>query len=78
MNSMKSLQIFHLLTGAYLQVVSDQAWVIALAAFAANWAESLLGALLQGKQNFSWLTNDVVNILQTCVAAYFAMFFIDF
>ena len=61
-----------------IQVAADQAWIIALAAFAANWAESLLGALLQGKKNFDWLSNDVVNILQTCLAAYLAMFFIDF
>lgn len=60
------------------QVSAEQAWILAFAAFAANWAESLLGAFLQGRQQFEWLNNDVVNILQTCLAAYLAMFFIDF
>lgn len=61
-----------------LQVASDQAWIIALAAFAANYAESVLGALLQNRKSFQWLSNDAVNIMQTCLAAYLAMFFIDF
>ena len=60
------------------QVRRDQAWLIALAAFLANWAESVLGAVLQGKERFKWLSNDVVNMLQICLAAYLAMIFIDF
>ena len=60
------------------QVGGDQAWIIAFAAFLANYAESLLGAFLQGKEGYQWLSNDIVNILQTCLAAYLAMFLIDF
>jgi uncharacterized membrane protein len=60
------------------QVQRDQAWLIAGAAFLANWAESILGAVLQGKKQFKWLSNDLVNIFQICLACYLAMFFVDF
>ena len=42
----------------------------ALAAVAANWGESLLGATFQGR--VAWLTNDVVNVLQVSFAAAFS------
>uniref|UniRef100_A0A383VCW5 Dolichol kinase n=1 Tax=Tetradesmus obliquus TaxID=3088 RepID=A0A383VCW5_TETOB len=37
------------------------------AAVAANLLESYLGAALQGR--YAWMTNDVVNVIQTCAAA---------
>jgi uncharacterized membrane protein len=39
----------------------------ATAATVANLFESVLGATLQGR--VGWLTNDAVNVIQTCVAA---------
>ena len=41
--------------------------VVTLAAFFANTLESYIGAGVQGR--VSWLTNDVVNVIQICVAA---------
>ena len=44
---------------------------VIVAAFIANLLESYIGALEQGK--VSWLTNDVVNVIQICIAAGLAM-----
>ena len=44
---------------------------MALAAIVANLAESMLGAVLQGRQ--TWLNNDAVNMLQICFAAALAV-----
>jgi uncharacterized protein (TIGR00297 family) len=40
-----------------------------LAAFIATNIESMLGATLQGKDNLKWLTNDVVNFINTLIGA---------
>ncbi len=40
---------------------------VVVAAFAANIAESYLGAVAQGRVD--WLNNDVVNVLQISLAA---------
>ena len=42
-----------------------------VAAFAANWVESVLGATLQ--DDVPWLTNDVVNVINTAVGAALAV-----
>jgi len=44
-----------------------------MAAFVATTFESMLGALVQGKEGFEWLTNDVVNGLQITLAALVAI-----
>jgi len=41
------------------------------ASFAANYMESVIGAVFQ--DSVSWLTNDVVNMIQICLASIFAM-----
>ena len=43
--------------------------ICVFAAFVATSFESMLGALVQGKQGFDWLTNDVVNGIQISLAA---------
>ena len=43
--------------------------ICVFAAFVATSFESMLGALVQGKQGFDWLTNDVVNGIQITLAA---------
>ncbi len=47
------------------------ATVVAGAAIVANWFESILGAVVQGE--VEWLTNDLVNVTQTVVAALLAV-----
>lgn len=44
-----------------------QAGLVAGSAVAANLFESYLGAAVQGR--VSWLTNDLVNVIQICLAA---------
>jgi uncharacterized membrane protein len=46
-----------------------QAGLVAGAATVANFAESYLGASLQGREGWDWLTNDMVNMLQISLAA---------
>ena len=46
---------------------------VVVAATLANLFESYLGATLQGKQQWLWLTNDVVNMIQISVAAAIAI-----
>ena len=53
------------------QITARGALVATAAAFAANIAESFLGATAQGRA--PWLTNDVVNILQILMAATLAV-----
>ena len=47
--------------------------MVAGAAIAANLFESFLGAVLQGQKGSEWLSNDVVNMIQICIAAALAM-----
>jgi len=44
-----------------------------MAAFVATTFESMLGALVQGKEGYEWLTNDVVNGVQITLAALVAI-----
>ncbi len=50
-----------------VQVYGKEALVVAFAATVANLFESYLGASVQGR--ISWLTNDLVNVIQISVAA---------
>ena len=50
---------------------SLQVGAVVAAAVIANWAESVLGACGQGR--WPWLNNDLVNMLQICLAAGIAM-----
>ena len=56
-----------------MQVTWQQAGVVAGAATAANLFESFLGAVLQGQEGSEWLSNDVVNMIQICIAAALAI-----
>ena len=49
---------------------------ITAASFVANIAESILGASLQGKS--AWLTNDLVNVFQICLASVLSIYLIRF
>lgn len=53
------------------QVDMQGACLVAVAAVIANICESFLGATVQGR--VSWLSNDVVNMLQISLAAGLAM-----
>jgi uncharacterized protein (TIGR00297 family) len=48
--------------------------VSSVAAFIATNIESLLGATLQGKKGLEWITNEVVNFLNTAIGAALAIF----
>lgn len=61
---------FAAMAAALGQVDGAGAAIVVAAAVVANAAESLLGASQQGKR--AWLTNDVVNVLQICLAALLA------
>jgi len=56
---------------AFGQVDPSGAACVVVAAIAANLLESFVGAMAQGK--ISWLTNDVVNVLQISVAGALAL-----
>ena len=43
------------------------------AAFVATNVESVLGATLQGKKNLEWMTNEVVNFINTLIGAVIAI-----
>lgn len=45
-----------------------------IAAFVATNIESVLGATLQGKKNLEWITNEVVNFINTLIGAAIAIF----
>lgn len=47
--------------------------IATFAAFMATNAESLIGATLQGKKGFEWMTNEVVNFLNTVIGASIAI-----
>jgi uncharacterized protein (TIGR00297 family) len=47
--------------------------VSTVAAFLATNVESLLGATLQEKKGFQWMTNEVINFLNTLIGAGFAI-----
>jgi uncharacterized protein (TIGR00297 family) len=47
--------------------------VCVVAAFVATSFESMLGAVVQGKKGFDWLTNDVVNGIQITLASVIAV-----
>eukprot|EP00970_Alexandrium_tamarense_P019404 scaffold13993_cov428-Alexandrium_tamarense.AAC.11 len=47
--------------------------IATLAAFVATMIESLIGATLQEKEGLSWMTNEVVNFINTSVGAAIAM-----
>jgi uncharacterized protein (TIGR00297 family) len=47
--------------------------VSTVAAFLATNAESVLGATLQGKNGFKWMTNEVVNAINTLIGASLAV-----
>lgn len=53
------------------QVTVSEAAVVAGAAIIANFFESYLGAVVQGR--VSWLTNDLVNMIQISLAAALAI-----
>ena len=42
---------------------------MAASAMVANLFESFLGAILQGQEGSEWLSNNVVNMIQICLAA---------
>ena len=46
---------------------------MAASATMANLFESFLGAVLQGQEGSEWLSNDVVNMIQICLAAALAI-----
>lgn len=48
--------------------------IATVAAFLATNVESLIGATLQEKKGFKWMTNEVVNFINTLVGAGFAIF----
>jgi len=48
--------------------------IATVAAFLATNAESLIGATLQGKKGFNWMTNEVVNFFNTVIGAGIAIF----
>lgn len=48
--------------------------IATLAAFLATNAESLIGATLQGKTGYKWMTNEVVNFFNTLIGATIAIF----
>jgi len=47
--------------------------IATFAAFMATNAESWIGAVLQGKKGFEWMTNEVVNFLNTVIGATIAI-----
>jgi uncharacterized protein (TIGR00297 family) len=64
------LSIYGLMVG----LISAPAVPISIvAAFIATNIESVLGATLQGKDNLKWMTNEVVNFLNTLIGAIIAI-----
>ena len=47
--------------------------IAAVAAFLGTNIESVIGATLQGKKGMSWMTNEVVNFINTLVGAAIAI-----
>ena len=65
--------VFSFLANALGEVSINGTIVIASAAVLANTFESFLGASIQGRPGFKWLTNDLVNMIQITLAAILAM-----
>ena len=62
------------LYGWSVGLISAPAIVISvIAAFIATNIESILGATLQDKPNLQWITNEVINFLNTLIGAAIAM-----
>jgi uncharacterized protein (TIGR00297 family) len=58
------------LYGYYVGLISGPAIPISIvAAFIATNIESVLGATLQGKKNFEWMGNEVINFINTFIGA---------
>lgn len=56
-----------------MPLISPVAFLYFLVAFLATNVESLLGATLQEKEGFKWMTNEVVNFILTLIGAGLAM-----
>jgi uncharacterized protein (TIGR00297 family) len=63
------------LYGYLVGLISNPTAVVisTIAAFIATNIESLLGATLQGKKNLEWVTNEVINFLNTLIGAIIAI-----
>ena len=63
------------LYGLSIGLITPKAVPISIfAAFVATNIESVLGATLQGKKNLEWITNEVVNFINTLIGAAVAIF----
>lgn len=51
------------------QISTLEAVICVLAAQIANFGESLIGALLQDKEGYGWLNNDVVNVINISIGS---------
>eukprot|EP00586_Coscinodiscus_wailesii_P018147 CAMPEP_0172517498 /NCGR_PEP_ID=MMETSP1066-20121228/285489_1 /TAXON_ID=671091 /ORGANISM="Coscinodiscus wailesii, Strain CCMP2513" /LENGTH=326 /DNA_ID=CAMNT_0013299521 /DNA_START=151 /DNA_END=1131 /DNA_ORIENTATION=+ len=59
----------------FIQMISLPGVAVAtVAAFLATNAESLIGATIQGKEGYAWMTNEVVNFFNTVIGAGLAIF----
>eukprot|EP00535_Pseudo-nitzschia_heimii_P004154 CAMPEP_0197186090 /NCGR_PEP_ID=MMETSP1423-20130617/13205_1 /TAXON_ID=476441 /ORGANISM="Pseudo-nitzschia heimii, Strain UNC1101" /LENGTH=342 /DNA_ID=CAMNT_0042637303 /DNA_START=8 /DNA_END=1032 /DNA_ORIENTATION=- len=62
------------LYGLFIGFITPKAVPISIfAAFVATNVESVLGATLQGKKNLEWMTNEVVNFINTLIGAVIAI-----
>eukprot|EP00536_Pseudo-nitzschia_multiseries_P000127 jgi/Psemu1/233312/estExt_Genewise1.C_30017 len=62
------------LYGLWMGFITPKAVPISIfAAFVATNIESVLGATLQGKKNLEWITNEVVNFINTLIGAVIAI-----
>lgn len=62
------------LYGLSIGLITPKAVPISIfAAFVATNIESVLGATLQGKKNLEWMTNEVVNFINTLIGAAIAI-----
>ncbi|XP_042465231.1 protein VTE6, chloroplastic-like [Zingiber officinale] len=55
------------------QVDLPKASICILASLIANFCESLIGATLQDKDSFQWLSNDIVNVINISIGSILAM-----
>lgn len=61
--------LFPVVSGSLISI--QACGVCIVAAFVANWIESVLGATIQGK--FAWATNDAVNVLNITIGSSIAL-----
>lgn len=54
-------------------ITLPQLFVASVSAFLATNAESWIGATLQEKEGFEWMTNEVVNFINTLIGASLAV-----